>query len=86
MVSTKVTLKIPTGLHARPVGAIVKFTENFSGSVKMVYGTAEANCKSPISLLSLGVKPGSEVEIVVEGDNEADELASIVGFLEKLDH
>ena len=85
MVSQKVVIALETGLHARPVSKIIGFLRDREGSFTMVYGGADANCKSALSLLMLGVKPNAEVEIIVEGGNEEADLKDFVAFLQALD-
>jgi phosphotransferase system HPr (HPr) family protein len=84
MVSKKINLALKDGLHARPASEIIQFLKNFKCSVKMNYDGKTANCKSIISLLALGVKPNSSVEIVIDGQNENEELNSFAKFLEGL--
>lgn len=84
MVSKIITINVKEGLHARPASQIVQEVKQYSSDVKMVSNGKTANCKSIISLLALGAKAGSEVEIIVEGENEAAELKSFVEFMENL--
>lgn len=84
MVSQKITINVKEGLHARPASQIVQFVKGFSSDVKMQCDGKTANCKSIISLLALGAKAGSEVEVILEGENEAAELKSFVEFMGNL--
>jgi len=86
MVSATIEVKCKEGIHARPASQIVQFVKNFSSDIKMNYDGKIGNCKSIISILALGIKFGSQVEITVDGDNEAEELKSFVEFMDTLDH
>ena len=86
MVSQKITLKLESGLHARPVSAVIGFLDGRDGNFTMNYGGQSADCKSALSLLSLGVGANAEVEIVVESDNEEADLKDFAAFLLALDH
>ena len=85
MVSKNIILALKDGLHARPASEIIQHLKNYKSNVKMQYGERTANCKSIISLLALGAKANSEIEVIVEGENENEELASFVAFLKNLE-
>ncbi len=60
----------PVGLHARPASLMVQKANAFpSNEIKVVFNSKEANLKSIMSVMALGVKNNDEIEIVVEGDN-----------------
>ncbi|MCL2574620.1 MAG: HPr family phosphocarrier protein [Defluviitaleaceae bacterium] len=86
MVSQKITLALDSGLHARPVSQIIGFLDGRDGSFTMAYGGIQADCKSALSLLMLGVAANAEVEVSVESNNEQADLKDFVDFLLSLDH
>lgn len=52
MVSGKVTVKNPTGLHLRPAGTLCKQAMQFKSSITFHYGDGNtANAKSVLSVL-----------------------------------
>ena len=55
----------PTGLHAQPAKLFVKLAKQFQSDVRVVHGPKTANAKSLISMLTLGVECGGQVQIVV---------------------
>lgn len=53
MVSGKVTVKNPTGLHLRPAGTLCKQAMQFKSSITFHYGDGNtANAKSVLSVLA----------------------------------
>ncbi len=85
MVSAKTVISAPTGLHARPAGELVALIKSFEGSVVKISTAARSvNAASMLSLLSLGLKAGTEVEISVEGGREQEALDAVRSFLETL--
>lgn len=71
------------GLHARPASDFVRAAGAFfsSISIRSLPDGASGNAKSIISLLSLGLGPGIEVELAAEGEDEAmavDSLAALI--------
>ncbi|MBQ9462131.1 MAG: HPr family phosphocarrier protein [Bacteroidales bacterium] len=83
MVSTKINLAAPAGLHARLAGELVKLVKEYAGSeVQIVTPQRSVNAASILSLLSLGAKCGAELEVRVDGGREEEALVSIAHFLE----
>ena len=78
MVSQKVTIKNPTGLHLRPAGILCKEAMQFKSHVTFRYRENTANAKSVLSVLGACIKSGDEIELVCEGEDEKEALTSIV--------
>lgn len=75
MVSGKVTVKNPTGLHLRPAGTLCKQAMQFKSSITFHYGDGNtANAKSVLSVLGACVKCGDEIELFCEGEDEEEAL------------
>ena len=78
MVSGKVRIKNPTGLHLRPAGLFCKTAMQFEIKITVhKEGRNEdvtANAKSVLSVLGACVKSGDEIEIVCEGADEKQAL------------
>ncbi|QEY33760.1 HPr family phosphocarrier protein [Caproiciproducens galactitolivorans] len=84
MVSQKVTISNPTGLHARPASQFCKFLKKFKSKVFLITDTGKADCASIINLLSMAIKQGTTVELQVSGEDEKTALPEIVEFLKSL--
>jgi phosphocarrier protein HPr len=84
MIKEKIKILSPTGLHARPAGVLVALVKQFSSDVKFKNGLKEAKGKSIISILSLGLTYGTEIEVHVEGDDEIDAMKAIKTFFSNL--
>ena len=76
MVSQKVTVKNPTGLHLRPAGM------QFKSHITFRYRENTANAKSVLSVLGACIKSGDEIELVCEGEDEQEALAALVNAIE----
>ena len=72
MVSEKVVVKNPTGLHLRPAGALCKEAMNYTSSVKFRFNNTTANAKSVLSVLGACIKTGDELEFICEGPDEEE--------------
>ena len=84
MFEKRVLIKNPTGLHARPAANLTAFCKKYGEDIKIVFGTMEINPKSIISILSAGVKVGSEVTVRVTGPGENKVGNELVEFLQNL--
>jgi len=82
MVSQKVVIKNPTGLHLRPAGQLCKEAMQFKSVVTLKFRELNANAKSVLSVLSACVKCGDEIEFVCEGEDERLALKTIVTAIE----
>ena len=81
MAERKVVVTNESGLHARPAASLVQFVKNYPGEVTIIKDDKEANAKSIFNVMSLGISKGTEIKLVVEGDDEekfADELAEFI--------
>ena len=84
MVSKKVVVVNPTGLHARPASQLTQFCKKFPEKIILSGNGKETDPKSIIQLLSAGLKKGTELEVKVEGENEQSVCDEVVKFIENL--
>lgn len=82
MVSQKVIIKNPTGLHLRPAGILCKEAMQFKSLITFTFRGNTANAKSVLSVLGACVKCGDEVEFICEGEDEAAALEALVKAIE----
>ncbi|MCR4656781.1 MAG: HPr family phosphocarrier protein [Lachnospiraceae bacterium] len=82
MVSQKIVIKNPTGLHLRPAGILCKRAMQYKSHVTFNYKDGTANAKSVLSVLGACVKCGDEVEFIVEGDDEDEALEGVIEAVE----
>ena len=82
MVSQKVVIKNPTGLHLRPAGILCKEAMQFKSHITFRYRNNIANAKSVLSVLGACIKSGDEIEMICEGEAEEKALAVMIGAIE----
>ena len=82
MVSQKVTIKNPTGLHLRPAGILCREAMQFQSLITFTFRESTANAKSVLSVLGACVKSGDEIEIHCDGSDEKEAPAAIVNAVE----
>ncbi len=80
MISKKIKITEEKGLHLRPAKDVSQLAAMYGASVKIKYKQGEYNAKSLISILGAGIKGGSEIEIICEGENEEKIMAEIEAY------
>lgn len=81
MISEKVTITNPTGLHMRPAGLFASTMGKFKSSVTIKGNGKEINGKSPMAIMAGGLGTGAEIEIVCEGDDEQEALKAAIDLV-----
>ncbi len=82
MVSQKVKVKNPTGLHLRPAGILCKVAMQYHALTTFTFRDTTANAKSVLSVLGACVKCGDEIEFICEGEDEQEALKALVETVE----
>ena len=71
MQTRQATIANAQGIHCRPSALIVKEFMGYPGTIQISNPNGSCDVSSVMQLLSLEMHPGSQVEIAVQGDNEA---------------
>ena len=82
MVSKKVVITNPSGLHARPASVLALSAGRCRSNIVMIYGEKEIQIKSVLNIMAAAVKTGSEVEVRCTGATEEEDLKTIVELIE----
>ena len=82
MVSQKVVITNPTGLHLIPAGNLCKVAMNFKSHITFSYGENTANAKSVLSVLGACIKCGDELEFRCEGPDEEEAMEALISAIE----
>ena len=80
----KAIIKNELGLHARPASLFVETTKKFKSKIQITKNGKTVDAKSIISVLTLGVEKGDEVEIICEGEDAEEACRAIKNLIEKL--
>ncbi|MDD4509932.1 MAG: HPr family phosphocarrier protein [Oscillospiraceae bacterium] len=82
MVSQKVVIKNPSGLHLKPAGLLCNIAIRYQSLITFAYKKGTANAKSVLSVLAACVKNGDEIELVCDGPDEQEALSALVEAIE----
>ena len=82
MPSLKIVVNNDVGLHARPAALFVKTAQEFNADITLEYAGREANGKSLLNILTLGVNQGSEITINAQGEDANSALAALQSLID----
>lgn len=82
MIKKKVTVKNSAGLHARPSAQLVKLASTFKSDFYIHSYGYRVNGKSILGVMTLAAEHGAELELEVDGEDEAEALEAIVEAIE----
>ncbi|MFO7294962.1 MAG: HPr family phosphocarrier protein [Clostridia bacterium] len=77
MLEAKFTIGHEAGLQARPAALFVQVASRFASRIWVVKGLKKVNAKSIMGVMSLGIRQGDEVTIIVEGEDESKAMTTI---------
>ena len=82
MISKKIKITNPTGLHLRPAGNLCKQAMKFKSKVTFEYDGNIANAKSVLSVLGACIMSGDEITLICDGEDEEEALPILLSFIE----
>ena len=82
MISKRVKVINPSGLHLRPAGNLCNIAMRFASLITFDYEGGTANAKSVLSVLGACIKSGDEITLICEGKDEEDALRELVAAIE----
>jgi phosphocarrier protein len=77
-----VLIKNKLGLHARPAAVLVQTMGKFKSRVKLFKGDQEVDGKSIMGLMTLAAACGTELKVMIEGEDEVETMNALVGLVE----
>ncbi len=77
MIRSTLTISNKLGLHARASAKLTKLAGGFQSEIHLARNGRRVNAKSIMGVMMLAAGMGSEVELDVEGPDEAQALAAL---------
>lgn len=81
MVKENFVIENETGLHARPATEIAKIAMKYECDVNLIVNGKTINAKSPLMIMSAGIKSKTELEILCDGEDEKQAIEELKTFL-----
>ena len=82
MVSQKVKVINPSGLHLRPAGVLSQTSMKFKSNTIIESGEKKIVAKSVLNVMAAGIKCGTEINVICEGPDEVEAVAAITEAIE----
>ena len=85
MKTTRVTVRFPHGLHARPAAGLVQLFKRFRARVLFRLGNRVANAGSFLSILLLSATFNTQLEVQATGEDEEAAIRAAEVFFQSDD-
>ena len=82
MLSKTLTVVNPSGLHLIPAGVLSKTAMKFKCDVIIECGEKRVIAKSVLNVMAAGIKCGTEITLICDGEDEADAMDTISKAIE----
>lgn len=84
MKELRITVTNPTGLHTRPGTEFVRIAKGFESNITVSKDGKEANAKSLVKVMKLGISQGSEILLVADGSDEEAAIQALETYISQL--
>lgn len=81
MISQKITVSNPSGLHLRPAGNLCNEAIKYKSRIEFLFSGGSANAKSVLSVLGACVKCGDEIELICDGIDEQAAMEALTSVI-----
>lgn len=82
MILKEVEVKKPDGVQRTDAQTIVQRSMRFSSSVLFEWKSSKVNAKSLMGVVSMGLKCGDKLMLIINGEDQDDALKEIVNLFE----
>ena len=77
MLRNKIVINNKLGLHARAAAKLVHLSSRFGSEIQLIKDDQIVNGKSIMGVMMLAASKGTELELVVEGEDEKQALDAL---------
>lgn len=82
MISKTLTVVNPSGLHLRPAGVLSQTAMKFKCDVIIECGEKRIIAKSVLNVMAAGIKCGTEINLICDGEDEEEALKTLSEAIE----
>ena len=82
MLTKNLTVVNPSGLHLRPAGVLSQTAMKFKSDVIIESGEKRIVAKSVLNVMAAGIKCGTEITLICDGEDEAEAMKTISEAIE----
>lgn len=80
---TRVTIKLPEGLHLRPADAFVSLAKTFEAKIELSKDAEFVDGKSILSIITLAAAEGEQLLIRAQGDDASGAIEVLAALVER---
>jgi len=80
MITKDYIIMSPQGIHARPATTLIRLAKNFKSVISLKKGDKTVKLNSMLNILSLTIKGGETISLIVEGEDEVNAAGAIDQF------
>ena len=81
MIKKPITIRLSSGLEARPVAMLVQVASQYESEIYVESGRKKVNAKSIMGMMTLGLVPGEQVTVTADGADEEKAIEGIEKYL-----
>ncbi len=81
MSSKTITIKLSSGLEARPIAMLVQIASQFESSIYVEGQTRKVNAKSIMGMMTMGLNAGEQITVIADGADEEAAISQLEAFL-----
>ncbi len=81
MISREVKITNSIGLHARPATFFIQKANSYKSSIWVEKEERRVNAKSLLGVLSLGISKGMSINLIADGQDEAEALEGLAELI-----
>ena len=82
MLTKNLTVVNPSGLHFRPAGVLSQTAMKCKSAVIIESGEKRIVAKSVLNVMAAGIKCGTEITLICDGEDEAEAMKTISEAIE----
>ncbi|MBQ9269292.1 MAG: HPr family phosphocarrier protein [Oscillospiraceae bacterium] len=82
MYTQEVSVQLPDGLHTRAAALFIQTANKYNCSIHVAYNGQQANAKSLLGILALGVDFGARIALTASGFDEKAAVQSLAALCE----
>ena len=82
MISKNLTVVNPSGLYLRPAGVLSQTAMKFKSDITIISGEKKIVAKSVLNVMAAGIKCGTEITLVCDGEDEEEAMKTISQAIE----
>ena len=81
-IERRIIVPLGHGMHARPAARIRDAIAGYAADVTLNKGERSCNARSPVGILTLGIRFGDEIKIAARGADAADAVETLAALIE----